>query len=379
LGELDASAFGSALVQAVVPLSAAQALQAFDALSGEIHASARALLFEDSGYMRQAVFGRLRSASYLGGGTDMTALAFGGPMLAYAATPAFPVKAPTKLASPIEGHDITFWAQDFGAWGGIDGDGNAAEAKRTLSGIFAGVDTGVGATARAGLIAGYSHANINVDARASSARIDSFHVGAYGGTKVGAWNLRSGGAVIWHDIATARSIQFPGFADQASTSYNGSTTQIFGEVGYGMTVGRIAAEPFADLAFVHIATNAFAEQGGNAALAGAGSQTDIGYSTLGARAATNQALPNAMVLTPRAALAWQHAFGAATPAQALSFLSTNASFMVAGVPIARDSALVDVGFDVRLNPRATVGASYVGQLADHAHDHALKGKFGWDF
>ena len=73
-GALDASAFGSALVQAVLPLSMPQALQAFDALSGEIHASERALMFEDSGYLRQAVLGRLRSASYLGGGAEMAAV-----------------------------------------------------------------------------------------------------------------------------------------------------------------------------------------------------------------------------------------------------------------------------------------------------------------
>jgi outer membrane autotransporter protein len=377
-GALDHSAFGSALVQAVVGLSTPQALQAFDALSGEIHASERALLFEDSGYLRQAVLGRLRSASYLGGGTDMAALAFGGPMLAYAAAP-LPVKAPKKLPSPAEGRDVTFWAQGFGASGAIDGDGNATEAKRRLTGVFTGVDAKAGTAARAGLVAGYSHSDVHVDARASSAEIDSVHVGAYAGASVGAWNLRSGAAVTWHDIATARSIAFPGFADQAGASYNGSTTQVFGEIGYGASYGRFAVEPFANVAFVHLATTAFTERGGNAALAGSSSQADIGYSNLGVRAATNQALPNGMLLTPRAALAWQHAFGALTPTAALSFLSTAAPFVVAGVPLASDSALVDAGFDLRLHPQAVVGVSYVGQLAGHAQDHAVKGRFAWDF
>jgi hypothetical protein len=166
-GALDASAFGSTLVQAIVGLSTPQALQAFDALSGEIHASTRAMMFEDSGYLRQAALGRLRSAADLGGAATLAPLAFGGPMLAYAATPAFPIKAPKKLTSPIEGPDITFWAQDFGAWGTIDGDGNAAQAKRNLGGIFAGVDARAGATGRAGLVTGYSHSDVRVDARAS--------------------------------------------------------------------------------------------------------------------------------------------------------------------------------------------------------------------
>jgi uncharacterized protein with beta-barrel porin domain len=63
----------------------------------------------------------------------------------------------------------------------------------------------------------------------------------------------------------------------------------------------------------------------------------------------------------------------------LTFLSTSTSFMVAGVPLAPDSALVDAGFDLRLRPQATIGVSYVGQLAGHAQDHALKGKFAWDY
>jgi uncharacterized protein with beta-barrel porin domain len=49
------------------------------------------------------------------------------------------------------------------------------------------------------------------------------------------------------------------------------------------------------------------------------------------------------------------------------------------VPIAPDSALVDAGFDLRLTPRAAIRVSYTGQLAAHAQDHALKGRFGWDF
>jgi len=61
---LDLSPFGSALVQAVLPLTAPQAAQAFDALSGEIHASVETVLFDDSRYMRQAVLGRLRQASF---------------------------------------------------------------------------------------------------------------------------------------------------------------------------------------------------------------------------------------------------------------------------------------------------------------------------
>src|SRR5262245_12084867 len=76
---LDASPFGSTLVQSVLLLTAPQAQQAFDALSGEVHASVQSSLMEDSRYMRQAVLGRLRTASYAGDTGTLAMLGIGGP------------------------------------------------------------------------------------------------------------------------------------------------------------------------------------------------------------------------------------------------------------------------------------------------------------
>jgi outer membrane autotransporter protein len=78
---------------------------------------------------------------------------------------------------------------------------------------------------------------------------------------------------------------------------------------------------------------------------------------------------------PRASLARQHAFDGVTPSAALAFASTGAAFTIEGVPIARDSALIDAGFDVDVNANARVGIGYVGQLARDGHDHGVKGNF----
>jgi hypothetical protein len=86
-----------------------------------------------------------------------------------------------------------------------------------------------------------------------------------------------------------------------------------------MTFGVIVAEPYAGLAWVHLDTRSFTETGGVSALAGTGNKDDVGYSTLGARAASYYLLQNGMALIPRASVAWQHAFGAVTPTAALAF------------------------------------------------------------
>jgi outer membrane autotransporter protein len=362
---------------------------ALSQLSGEVHGSVQTTMIDDSRYIRQAVLGRLRQAPYAGGSGAIAALGSGGPTLAYgesatdaalayaAKKPSFPIKAP-PLAAPAETPDLTFWAQGVGAWGKIDSDGNAADASRNLSGVFTGFDRRFGDW-RAGLAAGYSNSSVSVSARASSANIDTAYVAAYAGTSFWAWNFRSGATFAWNTIGTSRTIAFPGFVEQATTRYGTGEAQVFGELGYGLTFGAVAAEPFVGLAWVHLDTESFTETGGVSALIGTGHKEDVGYSTLGARVATYYLLQNGMALIPRASVAWQHAFGDVTPTAALSFQSIGSGFNILGVPIARDAALVEAGGDLQLTAQAKIGVSYAGQLANTAHDHSVKGNFTWRF
>ena len=86
-----------------------------------------------------------------------------------------------------------------------------------------------------------------------------------------------------------------------------------------------------------------------------------------------------MLITPHASAAWQHAFGDLTPDAALAFVSTGIGFTVAGVPVAQNSALIDVGLDLNLDPTITLGLSYAGQFANDLQDNAVKGRFTWLF
>jgi outer membrane autotransporter protein len=386
---LDTFPTDNPLFLAAANLTGGATRQALDLLSGEIHASVHSVMLDDSLYLRQAVLGRLRQASFTQG--PLTALGGGGP-LAYAAPDetettalahaakgrAFPIKTPRYVAPAAPGPDRTWWAQGVGAWGKINSDGNAADVSRSLGGFFTGFDQRFGQW-RVGIAGGYTNSSVSVSARASSANIEAAHLAAYAGTSFGAWNLRTGAAVSFDQISTSRSIVFPGFSDAVSARYHGTNGQVFGEAGYGMAFGPVAVEPFAGLAYVHIGSTSFTETGGLAALAGSGSKNDIGYSTLGARAATHVPLANGMLLTPRASLAWQHAFGDVTPTAALAFKTAGIPFTIAGAPIARDSALVDAGFDLNVGWQAAVGLSYVGVLANAAHDHSVKGNFSWKF
>jgi len=251
--------------------------------------------------------------------------------------------------------------------------------RRDLAGFITGLDTRVGASGRAGIAAGYTGSRNNLDGR-GSANVESGHVAAYGGWSFGAVNLRAGGAYAFHRIDTDRIIAFPGFFDRAFVKYDGQTGQIFGELGYGFAFGNVAVEPFAGGAWVRLDTDAAAERATTAGLNIAANRFEVGYSTLGIRAASLIPIGDGMVLIPRASAAWQHAFDSVTPAAALAFqLAPAVPFVIAGVPIARDSLLAEAGLDLAIGRNATLGVSYVGQIASNVQDHAAKGKFSWRF
>lgn len=115
----------------------------------------------------------------------------------------------------------------------------------------------------------------------------------------------------------------------------------------------------------------FAERGGTAALSGLGQDTDVTFSTLGLRAATDFAL-GALRATARGTLGWRHAFGDVTPTAALAFAG-GAAFGVAGTPIARNTLLLEAGLDVNLTDTVTLGLSYTGQIAQDAVDQSIRG------
>jgi outer membrane autotransporter protein len=205
----------------------------------------------------------------------------------------------------------------------------------TFAGTINGVDARFG-NIRAGFAAGYQRSDVRLNSRASSAGIDSVQFAAYAGGKFGAVNLRGGTSYSFDSIDANRTVVFPGFFDQTHARLDGNVAQVFGEIGYGINIDRIAVEPIAGLAYVRIHADRFAETGGVAALAGLGGNENIGYSTLGTRVASAMTLPNGTVLTPWGTVQWQYAFGEVSPSAALAFQGTGATFSIGGIPIARN-------------------------------------------
>lgn len=354
-GEGLDSLTGGAVFNAVAGLATdAEAQAAFDQLSGEIHASAKGMLVEDSRFVRDAATSRIRAAFGDVGAAALPVMAYGegGPEMVAADTDRFAV-----------------WGQAFGSWGSTDSDGNAAAFDRSTGGLLAGADTLVGGW-RVGLLGGYSHSSFDADDRNSSGKSDSYHLGLYGGTNWSAIAFRTGAAYSWSSLSTKRSVAFNGFTDGLSADYDAGTAQIFGELAYRADAGQFKLEPFANLAHVSVHTDGFTEDGGDAALTSAGSNNDASFTTLGLRGSSDFAF-GGMNATVRGMLGWRHAFGDVTPTSSFAFAGGD-HFTIAGVPIARDSAVVEAGLDFNMSANATLGLSYTGQFGGGTVDQGAK-------
>jgi outer membrane autotransporter protein len=338
------------------------------------------VLLDDNRYVREAILGRLVQATYTNNAGATGSLAAGGPQVASLDTSAMalgygdenePFSAPPRAP-------LAFWTRAYGAWGNFDGNGNAATANRNLGGFVSGMDAQVFSSWRIGLATGASFSNVDVDARYSSAEVDSYHLGGYLGGMAGAFALRGGGVWAWSSIDTSRAVVFPGFYERQKASYDADTGQIFGEVAYPTQMWGMALEPFAGLAYVAENSDSFHEHGGALASLRGSADQDVGYSTLGFRAGTVRQW-GGMAITPNLSVAWLHAFNGLTPDARLVFADTGVGFTVYGVPLAEDSALIDTGLDFALGDRASAGVSYSGQFGDHVTDNAVKGRFTWLF
>jgi fibronectin-binding autotransporter adhesin len=327
----------------------------FDALSGEIHASTKTVLIEDSRLIRNAANDRIRAAFATAGASYAPVLAYG------------PGDTPMQVAADHTGP--VFWSHGFGSWGSTNSDGNAASLDRSTSGLLIGTDGLVGDW-RVGMLSGYSHSSFKANGRASSGSSDNYHLGLYGGTEWGNVAFRTGAAYTRHDIETHRSVSIPGLTDRLTVGYNAGTFQAFGELGYGFEAGGTRFEPFANLAHVSLHTDGFTETGGAAALSSASQTSNTTFTTLGLRAEHGLGL-DAVDATVKGMVGWRHAFGDVTP-KSTHALSAGDAFTIAGVPIARNSFVIEAGLNLNLTPEATFGLSYTGQIASDAQDHGFK-------
>ncbi|GLQ81109.1 autotransporter [Mesorhizobium huakuii] len=347
---LDSVAVGNAAANALFGLGSPAQGSALDQLSGEIHASVKGLVLEDSRHVREAINDRLRRA-------------FGD--------------ATSPSTSEATGAGAGLWTSTFGSFGTANADGNAAQLDSKTGGVFVGADGTLADGFRLGVLGGYSRGSYDSSVRNSSATADSFNAAIYGGFEAGGVGLRLGADYAVHSIDTDRFVSFTGFNDQTRAAYASHAGQVFGELGYKMGAGSTSFEPFAAAAYVRQSTDGFAETGGLSALSGEADVMAATFTTLGLRVASTFDL-GTTIGTLHGSLGWRHAFGDLTPTSTM-FFANGDPFIVAGAPLAVDAAVLDAGIDLAVLQDVTFGASYSGQFSKSGFENGAKANLNWQF
>lgn len=207
LNSLPAGALFDALVW--LPDDAA-ARNAFNQLSGELHASVKSAMLDDSRFVRAAANDRLLDAMCVPGTESLA--------------PGDAKKVATDADCPTERGTAT-WGRIFGSKGHIASDGNAAQLDHDIIGAFVGADTSMDNGWRVGGLIGYTRSTYDTDAR-GTASSDGYHIDVYGGNRWDNTSVRLGASYSWNKIDTQRKVSFAGFSNNLNASYDASTSQV---------------------------------------------------------------------------------------------------------------------------------------------------------
>ncbi|WP_182040139.1 autotransporter-associated beta strand repeat-containing protein [Bombella mellum] len=344
---------GTQLAQAMTVLTKDQARRALDNLSGELHASIRTGLIQDSFYIRNAALNRLAAADCDYGHNGQSF---------------FDLKTHKKNGTCYSDHAI-MWGQAYGGMGFNSGDGNAALMHHNTAGFVMGVDAPISRSNwRVGGLISYGHSQFNIQrGRSSSANSNNVSIGAYAGTHWGRLNLRLGAIYSWNVINTHRHIAVGDYGGRLSSSYLGGTAQGFGELGYKFRGAHSMFEPFMNVAYVNMESDSYREHGNEAALHSHGTDTGVTFSSFGFRTATTLSIGKA-VFMPHLTAAYRHAFGRMGSRQHEAFSMTGgASDMdVAGVLLSSNAAVVQAGVTAHVSDRVDLDLSYIGQYGNQS-------------
>lgn len=371
LDTLAQSGDSLSLYNTLLMMTAGEARDAYDQMSGSSYAGQQAAMIQGSTAINTALNNRMRSAFETvgtAGTTRAQALGYAdekkadenGPFAAYDA------KKTDRLADPDR---FAVWGSGFSSRMSGDGLDGTSGTDSTIGGFLIGADGMVSERWRVGLSAGHSDSAFNTDE--SSGDSSNYHLGVYAGTEIGKLSFRSGLSYTWYDVDSSRSVAALG--ETLEGSYDATGFNAFGELGYRMDLGETALEPFAALAYSHLKTNSFTETGGLSALTVDGSTMDTAYSTLGMRASHDFDL-GGVIAVARGMVGWRYAFGDVTPTSTARFMTGDA-FTVSSTPLDRNAALVEAGLDIKLDDNATVGIGYVGQFGKSASENGFNAQF----
>lgn len=316
--------------------------EAFDLLSGEIHASLGGSVAGGIGLFHELLLDRASER----GVSD-------SPWLAVA-------------AAGTNDDGIFDWAETSVQHGMRRGDGNANDVIQETTRFVIGADKRLDRGGTVGLAVGYAGGALSVEELRSRGRDTAGYIGLYGSASNDRWDISGGLAFTVHRASTERQAVLGNVNHVLQSNYGGRALSLFGRIDRTLDA-RWALTPFAQVEHTAAGTDAFTETGGPAALASAGQAASWTAGSVGVRMGSRFTMGKA-----RAAwdgeIAWVSVFGAEAATSRHAFVGGD-TFTVQGASGQQSGARVRIGLAVEVARDLSLGLHYNGRISGIGGEH----------
>jgi T5SS/PEP-CTERM-associated repeat protein/autotransporter-associated beta strand protein len=311
LDSLTQSGEALALYNSLLMLDETAARVAFDELSGEVHASARALLLDDR-FLRDGISQRLR---------------------------------PDPSMTP---NGSSAWVATSGVAQRQDGNGDAAGTRNHRQGLMAGYDWTFGERWTVGVAGGPESLRQQIHERTATTEVDALHGGLYAGFRGDQAWLQAGATHADYAVETRRTLGAgSAWAQTLESRQDARAVSVFTEGGWDIELDALTLIPYLAVAYTRLSTEGTVETGGSAALAIAASRDEVWTTTAGMRAAWDISGGQQDGARLEAGLAWQTAAGELRADSRHAFVAGSDAFTVSGLPLARNMGIAELGVSVK--------------------------------
>ena len=339
---INARGIADPLFNSVLFSSGPVAQTTFDQLSGEFYPSLTTELIDSTRRMRDAVLERTRIA---GEGTGLWLQA---------------IKSNSESASqsPFD------------------------KLKGDRKGVVGGLDLAFGG-ARIGVFGGYQDDDVTTRRRNDAANIKTTLAGANAAFAAGPLEVQVGGSYAWHELDTTRTTTVPGLASTLSGNPDGTSLELFGELGYKFDMGNYAFTPFVRNAYNRTKLDTVRETGGANALTIDTATREVNLASVGLRFDGDQAFGGldgtSNRFLPRMSVSYQRAFGDRDSTAVAQIGGTGPLYTIGGTPLGKIAFNVDGGFDVLFGDRFSIGAGGFASTSKRWSDYGGKVAIGLRF
>ncbi len=357
--------------------SAGAARAALDSMSGEIHGTLGMLDVQQQDAFNNSIAQRTGRMS-AGGQNGGYAASLKPVQLASAGSTLPPMqKAETN---PL----LDIWLQGFGSFGHVGDDGNALGGNYTISGLSGGLDYRLTPKLLVGLGMGYSQDNADVGGSGANGKVNAFQLAGYGGYVNGPWHLDGILSYGFLHTDTTRFIDVGSISQQADGSYDGGILSLSAEGGYAFEFGWLTVEPTIGLNYAHLWQDSFSEtgtatDGHNYGLNVNSVDMDSFRSAVGVRLAAQFGKKTGVQFIPALRAVWKHEFMDRYADVNASFVGGSGDFIVRGVELGADTAVLGGGLTVAFNKAIQGFVNYDANLNSKLTSSTVSGGLSYSW